>query len=557
MRGAFLVLGVLFAYAAPAGAQTLRTAVVVVGNDVATAGALQQRLESALSGLPGLNVVPRDELAARLGARSPAPPPDDTLATLFAQAREAYFDDRIGEAMGRVESASRIVGAGLGRAGADRVTVLEWQTALHLAQDERERAEEAARAMLALSPERVPDLDVFRPSVGKLVEEIRAQLPPFVEVKVSGAPRGSRLEVDGRFVDASFRISPGPHKLLMRASGFLASTVVFDAAPGAIIRLTPALLIGSKAESAIEAATWVNGSHGAVADLGKVLGVDAVVAVSIRADGHVRAAVLDRGGAFERSPPVPNDGVSDLVRWLVASFGSKPATRALDLTGYGRLVTSVRNTSVRFASGSGFDTTVGGTGAGAVIAAAYGGSRAVVSLSGFSHERSDTNFQAADATYRVEGGTSLDARLLLSHAIDVRRIAVRPSAGIRFEKDTSGGPSSFAVFPAYSRTDALAGVSAEGRLGSVLLESGAFASQNLAWQSTNGWRRASIPVGFGWLARTEWQRNGWVAAAEYLGERRSARFSGSYPVTASVPLDDPKVFDTTHAVSLSIGYQLR
>ena len=58
-------------------------------------------------------------------------------------------------------------------------------------------------------------------------------------------------------------------------------------------------------------------------------------------------------------------------------------------------------------------------------------------------------------------------------------------------------------------------------------------------------------------ARAEWRRKGWVAAADYIGERRSSAFSGSYPVSASVPLNDPRVFDTTHAVSLSLGYQLR
>jgi hypothetical protein len=341
------------------------------------------------------------------------------------------------------------------------------------------------------------------------------------------------------------------------APGFQPASIAFEATNAIVLKPSLALNLDSEARAAIGNAVWGDRSATAIGDLAKTLGVDTVIAVSVHSDGRVGALIVRKNSSrAERSAPVARDGVSSLVTWLNDRLGGRPDARLSVRLGSDAALRSKR-VRVEFDSGEEHETTRGGGGIGVDAIADYGGSRGELHAGGTSYAQSSAAYETADGEREVSGGTALDLRALASHGIEVWKVEIRPTAGLRYESDTSGGRKSFAVFPAFTRVDALAGLTLGVAGGKGSFEAGAFATSNLMWESSNGWSEAKSPMALLWAARAEMQPGAWTLAATYAGEQRTTNFSGAYPIATAQPLRNPEVGELEHVFSISVGYRVR
>lgn len=219
-----LSLGLLLA--APG---SLRTAVVITGSDDLAAGSLQKELERHLSKVPGVELVPAHEVAAALagaaGAAEVVLPSVEAKTreeweALFTQVAQAYLDDRLEDALQRLndiriqhEKTSFVPAAESQRR-------LLWHATLLLAQGESEAAESRVRAALTLDPETVIDGRVFPPGVRALATAVREQGFRRVRLETLGVPEGGKVLVDGRPIPEDRKIPVGSHRVAAWAPGF-------------------------------------------------------------------------------------------------------------------------------------------------------------------------------------------------------------------------------------------------------------------------------------------------------------------------------------------------
>lgn len=554
MRAAWFLLALAVPASAHAGKP--RVAVVVTGSDAAAAGNMQLRFEKALA-QPSLQIVPARELGARLAANTPKSATDDALPSLLLRAREAYFDDRLAEAGSHVDAAARFVGAGLGKPGADNTTILSWRTALALALDDRAHAEEAARSCLRVAPDFAPDLDLFRPSVGKLFDSVRKELPAAIDVTLETTSSSGTLQIDEHFVSAGrVKVLPGAHKLFVRAPGFEPTSLAFEATPGLVLRPALPLALDAASARSVSAGVWASSEKDARLPLAEMFGVDVVALVDVRDDGLTRAAILDDTGSIRRrSASVPKEESADLSRWLAGELLARSTGTGLSLSSRIFTVITQRRTDVLFASGDGFKGSVVGSGVGIGGTADVSNARLRGIAEIASYESSHWTFETPEQRYSLHGGRSVGAQIHFSYGVPAAGVVLRPGAGVRYDQDSSGGPRRFAAYPAYSRIDAVVGAAVEADVAPVALEAGIDAAQNLSWTSSNGWTDAAVPIGLEWHAAARWDRRGAGLAFDYRGGIREAEFEGPYPITSAPAQADPSVRDLTHAISVSFQYR--
>lgn len=557
-------------------AETTRVGVIAVGADPVAAGELQQRLDRAVASRKDLVTVPRAEIALRLGAATSSARDAGRLAALFAQAKEAYFDERLVEAGERVEEAARVVDSGLAVPGSDRVTVLTWRTALALAMQKEGEAETHAKELLALSPDAEPDLDIFRPSVGKFVDEMRPKVPPGINVKVEGAPGGSRLEVDGRLVDTQFRIGPGKHTLAMRAVGFRPAAYPFDAKSNHVVTLTPALDPGDKALGSLQTEVWGSGAAPALAGLGARLGVDAVAVVAARADGALRAMVFRRGEALRRSGSAApgKEPESAIASWLAAALtpaASKPpkgtpaapiASAARSWTLDAGIAVSQRDRALDGSGGAGFDTAFTGVGGffdGELWHRSFmGGLRG----SWTSYDVSTARFDLPDGTESsVLGGRTARADFragarVLGTPEGFGLIAqIEAVYEIHNAQDLRDDNGELGFFASYDRVAAGAGVRAHAAIGAVRLSTGVSAHPFHQWTESPAktGRSPKGQIALGFSARAGIPVSGaWELQGEFLGERRSVTFEAGADAPVDPAIQDATISEQVHSLSLTL-----
>lgn len=558
-----------------AAAQTTRVGVIAVGSDPVIAGALQSRVDRALAAQKNLVLVPRAELALRLAAGSAVARDDGRLAGLFAQAKEAYFDDRLDEASERVDEAARIIDEGLAVPGSDRTTVLTWRTALALAAKDEAKANEQCRLLLNLAPDTQPDLDVFRPSVKAYVDELRPKLQKPIEIKIEGAPAGARLEVDRRLVDAKFRIGTGRRTLIVRAPGYRAISVPFGAESDRAVVVALALEPGDKALVGLESSVWTDGPSPALSELGTRLGVDAFAIVAARADGTTRAVLVSRGGAPRRSDSFaagkdPETGVASWLTGVLAPGAKAPiptatprATRdgALAWTVDAGLAFAQRSRAVEASGGAGFDAAFTGAG-GFVDGEAWLGRFVGGARGGWTHYFSTATFEMPDGTdASVVGGQTMRMDLCGGARVfgSAERSAVTALVEAVYEthraEDLADDQGDLGFFASYNRIAAGAGVRGETSFSRVRAHAGVSVHPLHLWtesEEKTGTKPSGAPA-FGLRAGAAMPvASAWEVQTEYLGELRSVAFDGPADMPTDPAVQDAKVSEQVHSLSLTL-----
>lgn len=225
MLGALsLILGLTLA--APG---SLRTAVVITGNDDLAAGSLQKELEKELSNIEGIELVPAHEVAAALagtaGARDvPLPPVEqktrEEWEALFTQVSQAYRDDRLQDALQRLNDIRLAHEKTAFVPTAEIQRRLLWHATLLLAQGEAEAAESRVRGALTIDPAATIDGRVFPPGVRNLATTVTQQGFRRVRLDVFGVPAGGRILVDGRPIPEDKMIPVGSHRVAAWAPGY-------------------------------------------------------------------------------------------------------------------------------------------------------------------------------------------------------------------------------------------------------------------------------------------------------------------------------------------------
>ena len=218
-----LTLGL--ALAAPG---SLRTAVVITGNDDLASGSLQRELQKQLS-KPGIEVVPLHEVAAALagltgGAEVPVPLVEAKIRedweALFTQVSQSYLDDRLQDALLRLNDIRLKHDQTPFVPVAETQRRLLWHATLLLAQGEAEAAESRVRAALTLDPETVIDGRVFPPGVRNLAKTVKDGGFRRVRLEVVGVPPGGKVLVDGKPLPEDKKIPAGSHRVAAWAPGF-------------------------------------------------------------------------------------------------------------------------------------------------------------------------------------------------------------------------------------------------------------------------------------------------------------------------------------------------
>lgn len=557
-------------------AQTTRVGVIAVGSDPVAAGALQAKLDRALGSQKNLVVIPRAELALRLAAGSAAARDDGRLAGLFAQAKEAYFDDRLDEASGRVEEAARLIDEGLAVPGNDRVTVLTWRTALAAAAKDEKKADEQARLLLNLAPDAELNLDVFRPSMKKLVDELRPKLQKPIEITIEGAPAGARLEVDHRLVDAKFRIGTGRRTLIVRAPGYRAVSITYGAETSRAVAVAVALDPGDKALVGLETAVWSDGASPALTELGARLGVDAFAIVAARPDGAIRAILLQRGGSARRSESIAGGKETSVASWIAGELGSTgtktafPSSTPIEGGRSGGvawtldagLAVSQRSRSLEASGGAGFDAAFTGVG-GFVDGEAW--HRAFVG----GMRGSWTNYDLSTATFSLPDGSKASVVGGQTLRMDFRtggRVLGSPERwgvvalveGVwesHTAQDLHDDQGDLGFFASYNRIAAGLGVRGEAAVSSVRLHGGVSVHPLHQWlePSAKTGKRPEGSTAFGLRAGAAMPiASAWELQTEYLGEMRRVAFKGAADAPVDPSIEDATISETVHSLSLTV-----
>lgn len=314
-----------------------RAGVIVVGNDAATTGSLQRALEMRLESVPQLSVRGGAAAAAAIGAKTPPAAMDPVAsrrgAELLDAASRAYYEDRLVDALDGLAAVAAHYDRTPFVPTADRVKLLLWRTAVLLALQDQNKAEAEARAALVLQPQLQVDTRIFRPSLGKLVDEIRARGLPTAKVLLDGLPAGAEARIDDRLVvDGRATIPVGKHRLLVRGPGFTDLERVFEIASDSVLPACPPVALDPMLGARLLAMVPRGESDLRVFEkLAERLDVDTLVLAAARTEpaSESRAVVWTRtGGPPAASPVFPAwaDGQTQLAEWvaqrLIAAAGT-------------------------------------------------------------------------------------------------------------------------------------------------------------------------------------------------------------------------------------------
>lgn len=329
-RSCFLAL-VLFGAATRAEADPPDVLLVVVHDDPSVAGSLQQRLEARVSVAPEITLLASAEVASLSAGSAKTGSNTATIEALLDRAREAYHDDRASIAEAHVGEAAALLKQ-IAFPPFDRARILLWRTAL-LAKKDEVLAEGEARKLLRVAPDYQVDLDVFPPSLSKLIERVRASEPRAATVVLSGLPRGASAWIDGRPASQRWLVAPGSHWLHVEGPGFRSLDRPFDATGDVALSagLAPAFSpnLGSPLVSFALGKELNDKERTEVWGLLFRAKAD-VIAVVARADGGLRARIFRGGPSTPPSGVVAftSEGEKALSEWIVTSIVQGPARSA-------------------------------------------------------------------------------------------------------------------------------------------------------------------------------------------------------------------------------------
>lgn len=422
---------VLVSFASVCAHAQPRVGVIALGPDAETAGALQLRMEQALSAQPGIEVVRIIELAPKLSIGPAVAPDDPQLATLVALAKTAYTEDRPLDAFHRLSEAAAMIEAGKSQPGADKEFVLLLRAAVYHAMGDATLAEKEVSELLALAPDVAPDPKVYRPAFVSFLDKMRSNHSS-VQVTLNGIPLNARVEVDGRLVGTTFRVGPGAHTVSVAAAGIRPIRTRIEASRDSKVALFPAFDLGDKVRTSLEAAVWSSPPDDSLSVIGKRAGPIHLLIVAPRAgDGALRGAFRRSDGLITRSeisagqnPDLviatwagkqspPRNATAKATRPSDARKPEHPVAAPRDNRRQGTTVSSglsfqQRTRSLKGKNGTGFDASFAGAGAFAEGALGIGKWRARARASYVSYDFSKATFDVPGGSEAsVLGGNSI------------------------------------------------------------------------------------------------------------------------------------------------------
>ena len=209
---------------APGGVSPRRVAVVCLGPNVETSGALQRALEDRLLQISGITLV-RDDTGgtpALIEESTPSSDPgaDLEVKSLFDEARQAYAEGEHARALDRLSAIATIRQRFGGGGRAVQVQLRLWRATAFLKLSAELDAEAEATEAINLQPDVELAPQSYSPELIALVTTLRAKLPPPASVVVEGLPQGASIRVDGRPVWRDFRVLQGKHRVKITAPGW-------------------------------------------------------------------------------------------------------------------------------------------------------------------------------------------------------------------------------------------------------------------------------------------------------------------------------------------------
>lgn len=178
-----------------------------------------RRIEARLASDPSLALIDEAIVARAIAAPDVAEtPPDPDAPRLLAEAKDAFYAGRAADALDRLAAlkASQertVVDA------SDRVRLLLWRAAAFLALNDELSAESEVTAALGIAPDLVVDLREFKPSVARVVDQVRKKLGAPVTVTIADLPPRAAVSVDGVRASSTMSLLPGTHRFSASAPG--------------------------------------------------------------------------------------------------------------------------------------------------------------------------------------------------------------------------------------------------------------------------------------------------------------------------------------------------
>lgn len=201
----------------------LHLGVIATGANPSHVVNAQQEVERVLSAVEDVCVTGGEAVSAAL------PPAEDVayrrgyehISTrankLFDEAKDAYYRNNLAQALDRFGALRALYGRAGYVPAAEIVRLSLWRTAVYLAMEDASQARKEVHQALTLEPDLKVDLTVFRPSVGELVDDVRASGMRTHTITLTGLPEGTTIQLDDRAVESRFEVAAGRHWIVVRA----------------------------------------------------------------------------------------------------------------------------------------------------------------------------------------------------------------------------------------------------------------------------------------------------------------------------------------------------
>lgn len=347
----------------------LRTAVISVGDDELAAGALQRDLEQAIARVPGVTLVATSSAAVALAGTvlNPQMPVPDTTRQAewdesFKRVDRLYLEDRIPEALQKLQEISESHDRTAFVPAAERVRLLLWRATVLFAKGDNVGTESRVRAALVIDPDLVIG-STFPPSIAEFAVAVRAEGFRKVRLVVGGLPGSAVVKVDGRPLPKDGRIPAGWHRVAAWAPGFRWAEIGVEADVDKALTLSLPLAPRDDVERRLRR-TALAGPDDVPDDeilreLARTIGADALV-IATRIG---RTTAADPCAPGDAAAPAPRraEGRFAAVLWRTGRLRRLvPAPRFADTTEGSRQLASWLGDTLRTAS-NGFFSTIGTT----------------------------------------------------------------------------------------------------------------------------------------------------------------------------------------------------
>lgn len=552
--------------------------VIVVGDRPAAAAQLQGLLETQLRELHSIDeeLVGRARVARIVGSQEPQSPGDTQAERArrraqLKRASEAYYRDESAEALRRLSEVERLQELHASVPVAERIELHLWRTAVFILMNNLPGAQQEAEQALALDPGLKVDLDVFRPSLDRLVSAQRSRGTK-VRVRLAGLPAGAVTVVDSRRTKSEMILRSGRHYLEVTAPGYYALHRAFDANTDTVLDVSLAVRLPPRLEELLSQTTQ-SGKAGplvteALEQLADRLHADVIVVGLVR--GQQRRVLVWRTDGLARwtnviaSDVAVAQAAAELVDDLPRhrSIVRKPQEPRPDPTPSTQIVdydvTLLAGTYAMSLEGTGGGFHVVSVGAGPALHArarqqsfAFLGDVAAVAYG--------AQLNLPDGTQRVQyAGLGFDARIGAGYALDLPLDPLVWAGGayhLQWANDVADSSGNLGVLPSHSALAPELGLAAGAQMGHVQWRAHAAVRPVALWRLSGATPSlgddASFTPALSWGAdATLWKWGSWRVGVGYRGSRTRVAFTG-LAHSAVTPLADARLTEWTHAIVLS------